>query len=98
MFEVRVDLGFDIDHTRRVRLLGVDADFLREMNQEQTRKACEFLRGRIEGKNVGLKVQRKGEHYYARVNYGSDETDVLEEMVMQGLVKKFARNGGNGDG
>ena len=98
MFEAKVDLGFDIEHARRLRLLGVDADSLRDMNQDQIRRTCEFQRGRIEGKVVSLKVQRKGEHYYARVLYGNDETDLLEEMVAQGLVKKFERNGTNGDG
>lgn len=97
MFEVTVDLGFDIKHTRRLRLLGVDSDHLRGMNTDQMRKAHEFLRQRIEGETVGMRVQRKGEHYYARVAYGSDDTDVLEEMVELGLVQKFERNG-NGNG
>lgn len=97
MFEVKVDLGFDIEHTRRLRLLGVDSEALRTMDADNTRKAHEFLRTRIEGKVVGLRVQRKGEHYYARVLYGSDATDVLEEMVTLGLVSKFERNG-NGNG
>ena len=98
MFEVMVDLGFDIRHTRRLRLLGVDSDHLRNMNTEGTRKAHEFLRTRIEGQVIGLKVQRKGEHYYARVTYGSDDTDVLEEMAGLGLVQKFERNGNGHDG
>lgn len=93
MFEAKLDLGFDIEHTRRLRLLGVDSENLRAMQQDDIRKACDFLRGRIEGKIVMLKVQRKGEHYYARVVYGSDDTDVLDEMASMGLVQKFEKNG-----
>lgn len=96
MFEARVNLGFDIDHTRRLRLLGVDSEHVRSLTQDSVRKAMEFLRDRIEGQLVTLKVQRKGEHYYARVCYGSHETDILDEMANHGLLKKFDRNNGDG--
>jgi hypothetical protein len=98
MFEAAIDVGFDVIMTRRLRLLGVDSDHVRNMDPDNTRQAIEFFRGRVEGNKVELRVTRKGEYYYARVLYGSDNTDLLDEMSRSGLLRKFERNGnGNGD-
>ena len=89
MFEAVVDLGFDIKYTKRLRLLGVDSDYVRSLDTEGIRSAIAFFRDRVEGRTVELRVLRKGEYYYARVVYGADSTDLLEEMVIAGLLKKF---------
>ena len=98
MFEATVDLGFDIQHTRRLRLLGVDSDYVRGLESNDARQAMTFFRDRVEGRQVELRVLHKGEHYYARITYGSDDTDLLEEMAAAGLLRKFERSNGNGNG
>lgn len=96
LFEARVDLEFDITVTKRLKLAGVDSQHVRTMSGEDQTRATEFLRGRIEGKTVTLRPLRKGEHFYARVYYGPEESDILEEMVRSGMLKKFERNGDDG--
>ena len=99
MFEATVDLGFDVIHTRRLRLIGVDSDHVRNLDPDGVKSAIEFFRSRVEGRQVELRILRKGEYYYARILYGSDSTDLLDEMVTVGLLKKFERsNNGNGNG
>lgn len=97
MFEAQVDLEFDISVLKRLKLAGVDSQHLRTMSEAEQQKATEFLRGRIEGETVLIRPLRKGEHFYARVMYGTEEADVLDEMVRCGLLRKFDRNW-NGDG
>jgi len=97
MFEATVDLGFDVIHTRRLRLLGVDSDHVRNLDPDGVKSAIEFFRSRVEGHQVELRILRKGEYYYARIIYGSDSTDLLDEMVTVGLLKRFERsNSGSG--
>lgn len=93
LFEAKVDLGFDIETTRRLKLAGIDSHHLRSLGQEEIQKATEFLRSRIEGQVVLIRPIRKGEHFYARVYYGPEESDLIDEMVMSGLVCRFERNG-----
>ena len=93
LFEAEVDLEFDIKVTKRLKLAGVDTPYLRCMSAEDQTRATEFLRDRIEGKMVTLRPMRKGEHFYASVFYGAEESDVFEEMVRSGLLHRFERNG-----
>ena len=93
LFEAVVDLEFDITVTKRLKLSGVDSQHLRSLPEADQLKATEFLRNRIEGETVILRPVRKGEHYYARVFYGVEESDILEEMVRSGMLRKFERNG-----
>ena len=98
LFEAKIDLEFDIQTTRRLKLSGVDSQHLRALSPGDVQRATEFLRSRIEGQKVLIRPVRKGEHFYARVYYGPEESDVLEEMVTSGLLRKFERNGdGNGE-
>jgi len=96
MFEAKVDLEFDISVMKRLKLAGVDSHHLRSLSEDDQRKATEFLRNRIEGETVLIRPLRKGEHFYAKVMYGAEESDILDEMVRCGLLRKFDRNG-NGD-
>ena len=93
LFEAKVDFEFDIMVLKRLKLSGVDSQHLRSMPETDQLKATEFLRNRIEGQMVLIRPLRKGEHYYARVYYGPEESDILEEMVRSGLLRKFERNG-----
>lgn len=93
LFEAEVDLEFDITVLKRLKLAGVDSQHLRELPEAERLKATEFLRGRIEGQEVLIRPLRKGEHYYARVFYGPEESDILEEMIRSGLLRRFERNG-----
>jgi endonuclease YncB( thermonuclease family) len=102
MFEADVDLGFDVRAMRRLKLAGVNSAHLRKLNKDGTERAAQFLRSRIEGQSVVLKLIRSGDHFYAHVCYGPEERDVLEEMVTHGLLERFVVNrwndkGGNGD-
>lgn len=96
LFEAEVDLEFDIRVTKRLKLAGVDSQHLRSLPDADVQKATEFLRGRIEEQTVLIRPIRKGEHFYARVMYGPEESDVLDEMVRSGLLRKFDRNGDDG--
>lgn len=96
LFEARVDLEFDITVTKRLKLSGVDSQHLRSLSDEVQTRATDFLRSRIEGQRIVIKPLRKGEHFYARVFYGPEESDILEEMVRSGLLRRFERNGGDG--
>ena len=93
LFEAEVDLEFDITVLKRLKLAGVDSQHLRALSELDQSKATEFLRGRIEGQAVLIRPLRKGEHYYAKVLYGPEESDILEEMVRSGLLRRFERNG-----
>ena len=93
LFESEVDLEFDITVLKRLKLAGVDSQHLRESSDADRLKATEFLRNRIEGQTVRIRPLRKGEHYYARVLYGPEESDILEEMIRSGLLSRFERNG-----
>ena len=95
LFEAKVDLEFDITVTKRLKLAGVDSQHLRSLSDEAQTKATDFLRCRIENQRVVIRPLRKGEHYYARVFYGPEESDILEEMVRSGLLRRFERNGGD---
>ncbi len=97
MFESEIDLGFDVTITRRLKLAGVDSEHVRSLSQDDAQKAMEFLRSRVEGQSVVLRPSRKGEHFYTRVLYGSEESDILEEMTTLGLLKRFERNSNDGD-
>lgn len=91
LFEARIDLEFDIQVTRRLKLASVDSQHLRSMSPADVQRATEFLRSRIEGQRVLLRPMRKGEHFYARVFYGPEESDVLDEMITSGLLRRFER-------
>ena len=93
LFEAEVDLEFDITVLKRLKLAGVDSQQLRDSSEADRLKATEFLRNRIEGQTVLIRPLRKGEHYYARVLYGPEESDLLEEMIRSGLLSRFERNG-----
>lgn len=97
LFEAKIDLEFDIHTTRRLKLAGVDSQHLRSLSPGDVQKVTEFLRSRIEGQRVLIRPIRKGEHFYAMVLYGPEESNVLDEMIMSGLLRRFERNG-NGDG
>ena len=93
LFEAEVDLEFDITVLKRLKLAGVDSQHLRALPETEQAKATEFLRGRIEGQTVLIRPLRKGEHYYAKVLYGPEESDILDEMVRSGMLRRFERNG-----
>ncbi len=92
LFEADIDLGFDTRQTRRLKLSGVDSEHVKGLDHDDTKKAMEFLRSRIEGQVVTLRPNRRGEHFYVRVLYGSEESDVLEEMVQLDLLRRFERS------
>ncbi len=93
LFEAEVDLGFDVTTSKRLKLASVDWDHLRSLGLNGQQKASEFLRQRVEGQEVVLRVVRRGEYFFAHVLYGPEERDLLDEMVGLGLLKKFERNG-----
>lgn len=92
MFEADVDLGFDIRVIRRLKLASVNSQRLFSQGKSAVQKATEFLRSRIEGQEVVLKLLRKGEHFYAHVFYGPEERDMLDEMVTHGMLERFSVN------
>ena len=97
LFEASVDLEFDITVLKRLKLAGVDSQHLRELSEADQQRATDFLRGRIEGQVVLIRPLRKGEHFYARVMYGPEESDVFDEMVRSGMLRRFERNGNGND-
>ncbi|NCO41795.1 MAG: nuclease [Armatimonadetes bacterium CG_4_10_14_3_um_filter_66_18] len=90
-----VDLGFHTSQEMRVRLLGINAPETygvpHDSDEYQAgKRAADYLRERVEGKEVVLRTEkdRTGKYgrYLATLYLG--ETDVNEELVEKGLVKR----------
>ncbi len=89
MLEADINLGFDVRIRKKIKLGGVDATSVRGMDEDEVKSAVEYLRDRIEGKEVTIRTTRRGDYYYARIYYGPEQSNVVEEMFLQGLLKKF---------
>lgn len=92
--DVSVDLGFDIQHTLRVRLYGINTPETRTRNKEEKARglaAKERLKELLLGKTVLLKTKKddteKFGRYLAEVFVG--ELSVNKTLVAEGHAQEY---------
>ena len=87
---------FDLDDGTRVRMLGIDAPeagFGERKPQQFSAEATEWLRSRIEGREVALRIDSPRTDRYGRTLawvFESDGTMVNELMLREGCAKLLA--------
>ena len=88
-FEALVDLGFGVSLTKKFKLGGVDTMGVKALTEQEAIAALDFLKEKLEGTSVLLRATKRHEHYYTKVYYGPEETNIAEEMFRLGLLKRF---------
>ena len=85
--DVRIDLGFDVWHKCRVRLVGINAPESRPRDKEEKKRglaAQEWLIDRIADESVELHSQGKGKYGRVLGELYIDETNINQEMIEVG--------------
>lgn len=87
--DVIIDFGFDVSAKRRVRVLDVDTP---ERGQENFKEATEFVKERVEGKELLLQTYKSDVfgRYLARIWYNNEDTGKVclnDELLMSDLLK-----------
>lgn len=89
--DVEFDLGFDIKHNLRLRLLGINTPETRTKNKEEKAKglaAKARVKELIEGKVVLIKTQKdateKFGRYLAVVFHGEPYLNLNEQLIQEG--------------
>ena len=87
---------FDLDDGRRVRMLGIDAPeagFRDKPREDHSAEATDWLRKRIEGREVALRIDYPKTDHYGRTLawvFEPDGTLVNQQMLSAGRVKLLA--------
>jgi len=85
--DVRIDLGFNVWHKCRVRMVGINAPESRTKDLEEKEKglaAKEWLKERLDGTSVELQSQGTGKYGRVLGEFYIDETNINQEMVEVG--------------
>ena len=85
--DVRIDLGFDVWHKCRVRLVGINAPESRTRDKEEKERglaAKEWLIDRLADESVELHSQGKGKYGRVLGELYIDETNINQEMIEVG--------------
>ena len=85
--DVRIDLGFNVWHKCRVRMVGINAPESRTRDLEEKEKglaAKEWLKERLDGTSVELQSQGTGKYGRVLGEFYIDETNINQEMVEVG--------------
>jgi len=85
--DVRIDLGFNVWHKCRVRMVGINAPESRTKALEEKEKglaAKEWLKERLDGTSVELQSQGTGKYGRVLGEFYIDETNINQEMVEVG--------------
>lgn len=97
---LRVDLGFGIDYTIKVRLLGIDTPEIRGEDRPEGIVARDWLRNRLTtavdaGYTITVKTvkDRTGKYgrYLGDLCIGDDRMSVNEELVSLGLAVEYMK-------
>lgn len=90
--EATIDLCFRILSEQRLRLLGIDAP---EPREEAGERSKEYLRERIEGKEVIIEVAKAdGFGRYLAIVYvedGDNMININEELLSKGFAEVYKR-------
>ncbi len=86
-FTFKVDLGFSITITEKLRLYGVNTPEVRGKEKVEGKKVRDYVRELILGKTVKIKVYKKGKYgrYIAKVIFNN--YDLSEHLVSLGMAK-----------
>lgn len=92
--DVSIDLGFDISHTLRVRLYGINTPETRTKNKEEKAKglaAKERLKDLIEGKSIVLKTQKDDTEKFGRylAEVFVDSVSINKQLVQEGHAAPY---------
>lgn len=86
-FTFKVDLGFSITITEKLRLYGVNTPEVRGKEKLEGKRVRDYVRELILGRTVMIKVYKKGKYgrYIAKVIL--DDYDLSEHLVSLGMAK-----------
>jgi len=96
-YDLVVDLGFNIKHTIRVRLDGIDTpELFRPRNSAERShavEAAEFASNQVLSRSVILRTKKdktgKYGRYIASIHYGRNfEYDLTQELISNGFSKR----------
>jgi micrococcal nuclease len=92
--DVAIDLGFNVLHTIRVRLYGINTPETRTKNKEEKQKglkAKERLKELIEGKIVTIKTQKDDTEKFGRYLgiVFLDNTDINQTLISEGHATEY---------
>jgi len=85
--DVRIDLGFNVWHKCRVRMVGINAPESRTKDLEEKEKglaAKEWLKERLDGTSVELQSQGTGKYGRVLGEFYIDGININQEMVEVG--------------
>lgn len=93
--DVDIDLGFDIHHTTRIRLVGINTPEIRNKNVEEKNKGL-VAKARVEelvlGKTILLETLKDRTEKYGRylgIVYLENGTSLNALLVKEGLAKIY---------
>ena len=85
--DVFIDLGFNVWHKERIRLVGVDTA---EKNTEFGKATKKLLIDTIEGKKVRLQVSKPDKYgRYLGVIFLNDTESINDQMIRYGIAKPY---------
>ena len=98
--DVRIDLGFDIFHSARVRMMGIDTPESRTRNLEEKALGLASkarLKELLRGKKVTIETSKEGKGKFGRVlatvwtfDKDSDETvDINARLIEEGHARPY---------
>lgn len=97
--DIKIDLGFDIKLTKRVRIYNVDTPELRSSNEferEMARYVKDVVLRKLIGKQLYIKTIKDSDKYgrYLADVYVEDEEGSLSEfLINRGFAKKYDGRG-----
>jgi len=100
--DVRIDLGFDIHHSARVRMMGIDTPESRTRNLEEKALGLASkarLKELLKGKKVKIATSKEGKGKFGRVlatviaiDKDGTEVDCNNQLCLEGHARPY--NGG----
>lgn len=93
--DVFFDLGFEVWHHQRIRLLGIDAP---EHNTPYGKAVTEYLKTVLEGKKVRIQTFKPDKYgrYLGKIYLGDSIISINEQMVIDGLAKAYTGDSKSG--
>jgi len=97
--DVRIDLGFDIFHSARVRMMGIDTPESRTRNLEEKALGLASkarLKELLKGKKVKIATSKEGKGKFGRiladiivVDKEGNETNINNQLIEEGHARPY---------
>lgn len=90
--DVRIDLGFNVWHKCRVRLVGINAPESRTRDKEEKKRglaAKQWLIDRLEDQDVEMKSYGSGKYGRILGELFIDDVNINQEMIEKGHAVKY---------